>query len=300
MSQMSQDDKRCRECEDAAGAVEAWKRPVLAKTVLSGSWWLLCAWGVAGVFSMAARDATPAGFYFNALGVLLILALLLAVGHTLASIVRFLVVFLPRNVFAKNRGIYLFADKQGWLHAHLTVPIATAYAATPAIIGIGVGRWLRKTVTRGLGAPWQNWKVVGEPTLDKLVVEDQHGCKLPGDANPARVLAHIAKYEGVSAIIHEAMSGEIRSGVALVRLGEAVHVVIILARASKGVTLSPQVKALRERLERALQALVDSGFTTDANVASWRESAAQQLGEEHRAAVAEAYAAAGPEVPGVR
>jgi len=286
---MRQEDKGCRECEAAAGAVDAWKPPVLAKRVLRESLWLLSAWGVAGVFSMAANDAVPAGYYFNVLGVLLLLAVGSAGVQTLVSVVKFFVVFLPRNVFAKNRGIYLFLDKEDRLHRHLAVPIATAYAATPAIVGIGVGRWLRKTVT--IGAPWLNWKVVGEPTLAELVVEDQHGCRLPGYSHPAWVLAQIAKYVNVDSLISDTEARAAHFKRLLAVLGADVQATILSAIAGKDAQRSPQTKALRERLEKALADLRGADCITDATLAEWKEDAERLLEEEQRAAVVEEGAA---------
>ena len=286
---------KCHECEVAAGAVTAWKTPFLTKDVWKVFGVLFGAWAVFGVAGLAFRGARD---IWHANGTVFIIATLLlsvvALMILFVTVVFLLVcaTFLAHNVFTKNRGIYLFLDKEQRLHRHLTVPIATPYAATPAIIGIGVGRWLRKTVT--IGAPWHNWKVVGRPTIDQFSVCDQNGCKLPGYSSASTVLAEIAQYTSVNELVVKAEARAEKYESALAYLGIHVQAVVLRAIANKDVQRSQLVKMLREELELALAQLRDcnTDLVTDATLDEWKKEAERLLEEEKRAAEVEMRVAA--------
>mgnify|MGYP001586155591 FL=1 len=286
---------KCHECEVAAGAVTAWKPPFLAKDVWEALGALFGAWAVAGLLALAVRGTHDAGLPDSVLSyfAIALVAVVAAIASaTFGLIVVFFFGFLPRNVFAKNRGVFLFLDTAQRLHRHLAVPIATPYAATPAIIGIGVGRWLRKTVT--IGAPWHNWKVVGRPTLDRLFVEDQNWCKLPGSKGHANVLKQIAQYASVNELVVKAEARAEKYESALAYLGIHVQAVVLRAIANKDVQRSQLVKMLREELELALAQLRDcnTDLVTDATLAEWKKEAERLLEEEKRAAEVEMRVAA--------
>ena len=195
------------------------------------------------------------------------------------------VYFFIWNVGAHHRGFYLFLDQKKKLHVHFELPIGTAHAATPVIIGVWIGRWFRKGMIIGPAA--KHWRLVKEPTPYQVIVEDMNGCRLPGGHDPARVLAQIAKYESVLSIID---SAEVRATVldmAFNELGIGVQMTIMAAIASKDAQRSPQTKALRERLEELLVDLSLRGYLEKERITKWSsdEAQAQLMDANHLARI---------------
>lgn len=289
---MSQEEKsECTGCETAASAVVKWREPVFIKTVRNwflpfvGGWVVV---GSAAGFFLAvaskAHDGFPWSWQGGFFALICVVGSLLLVVYTWFVGVFFWDHFLPGNVFAKNRGIYLFLDKDKRLHRHLELPIATDYAPTPAVIGIGVGWWFRKTVC--YGAPWQNWKVVDGSTFHNLVVEDRQGCQLPGISDQATVLAHVVEYVSVSDIIMREKRNVEALATAFDKLGVGVRMVISVAIASKDTQRSPMAMDLRERLERLLESLTREGHLPSRTLCQWNDEATRLLAERGRQAVA--------------